>query len=61
MNYREILKILQKDGWYQVSQKGSHRKFHHPIKKGAVTVAYHQINDDIPAGTLKSIKKQAGL
>lgn len=61
MNYREILKILQKDGWYQVRQEGSHRQFHHPEKKGTVTVAYHKISDEIPAGTLKSIKKQAGL
>ena len=61
MNYREILKILQKDGWYQVRQEGSHRQFHHTEKKGTVTVAYHKISDEIPAGTLKSIKKQAGL
>ena len=61
MNYREILKILQKDGWYQVRQEGSHRQFHHLEKKGTVTVAYHKISDEIPAGTLKSIKKQAGL
>ena len=61
MKYREILKLLTDDGWYQVNQKGSHRQFHHPVKKGTVTVAYHQLNDDIPIGTLKSIKKQAGL
>ena len=26
MKYREIVKIIEKDGWYQVRQKGSHRK-----------------------------------
>lgn len=61
MKYREILKLLTDDGWYQVNQKESHRQFHHPVKRGTVTVAYHQLNDDIPIGTLKSIKKQAGL
>lgn len=61
MKYREILKLLTDDGWYQVNQKGSHRQFNHPVKRGTVTVAYHQLNDDIPIGTLKSIKKQAGL
>lgn len=61
MKYKDILKILKDDGWFQVSQKGSHKKFHHPVKKGAVTVAYHKTSDDIPLGTLKSIKKQAGL
>lgn len=61
MKYREILKLLTDDGWYQVNQKGSHKQFHHSVKKGTLTVAYHQLNDDIPIGTLKSIKKQAGL
>lgn len=61
MNYKEILKILQKDGWYQVRQEGSHRQFHHPEKKGTVTVAYHKIGDEIPPKTLKRIKEQAGL
>lgn len=61
MKYREILNILKKDGWQQVRQNGSHRQFHHPNKKGTVTVAYHNINDDILPKTLKTIKKQAGL
>lgn len=61
MKYREILKLLTDDGWYMVNQKGSHKQFHHSVKKGTVTVAHHQLNDDIPIGTLKSIKKQAGL
>lgn len=61
MKYKELIQILQKDGWYQVRQSGSHRQFRHSEKKGTVTVAYHHINDDIPLGTLKSIKKQAEL
>lgn len=61
MNYKEILKILQKDGWYQVRQKGSHRQFHHPVKKGTVTVANHGDNKEIHPKTLKTILHQAGL
>lgn len=34
----KILKDLQADGWYEVRQRGSHRQFKHPVKKGTVTV-----------------------
>jgi len=30
----EILKMLGDDGWYLNSQKGSHRQYKHPTKKG---------------------------
>lgn len=33
-----ILKMLKQDGWYLAAQKGSHRQFLHPVKKGKVTV-----------------------
>jgi len=35
----EIIKIIKKDGWYMVAQKGSHRQFKHPTKPGRVTIA----------------------
>jgi predicted RNA binding protein YcfA (HicA-like mRNA interferase family) len=60
MKYREILKRLKEDGWYQVAQEGSHRQFKHPTKKGKVTVAGHD-NSDIRKGTEIQILKQAGL
>lgn len=56
---RDVIKQLQKDGWYEVSQVGSHKQFKHPTKKGRVTVSHP--NRDIPQGTLKSIEKQAGI
>jgi predicted RNA binding protein YcfA (HicA-like mRNA interferase family) len=59
MNNREILSVLQRDGWVQVAQKGSHVQFKHPKKEGRVTVPHPK--RDIPIGTLKSIEKQAGL
>ena len=60
MKVREILRMLEEDGWRQVRQRGSHRKFRHPSKPGAVTVAGHPSLDLAP-GTLRSILKQAGL
>jgi predicted RNA binding protein YcfA (HicA-like mRNA interferase family) len=56
---RDVIKELQKDGWYEVRQVGSHRQFKHPTKKGRVTVPHPK--RDIPIGTLKSIEKQAGI
>ncbi|WXJ79248.1 hypothetical protein MTMBA_13330 [Moorella thermoacetica] len=55
-----MIKMLQEDGWYLVAQKGSHRQFKHPTKLGRVTIAGHP-GDDLAAGTLNSILKQAGL
>jgi predicted RNA binding protein YcfA (HicA-like mRNA interferase family) len=60
MKIRDIIKTLGEDGWYQVAQRGSHRQFKHPIKLGRVTIAGH-MNDDLAAGTLNSILRQAGL
>jgi len=57
---KELIKILEKDGWVQSRMKGSHRQFRHSGKGGTVTVA-GKPNADIPPGTLSSILKQAGL
>lgn len=59
MNSREVLKLLTKGGWYEVQTKGSHIQLKHPTKPGRVTVPAH--GGDLPAGTLNSILKQAGL
>jgi predicted RNA binding protein YcfA (HicA-like mRNA interferase family) len=60
MKVKELIELLEADGWYQARMKGSHRQFHHPTKKGTVTVA-GKPNVDIPPGTLNSAIKQAGL
>ncbi len=56
---REVIKILEKDGWYEVSCVGDHHHFKHPSKPGRVTVTHPR--KDFPIRTLKSIEKQAGL
>lgn len=59
LSSREVIKILETDGWYEVNVVGSHHQFKHPTKKGRVTVKHP--DKDIPIKTLKSIEKQAGL
>jgi predicted RNA binding protein YcfA (HicA-like mRNA interferase family) len=52
--------MIQKDGWFLVATRGSHRQYKHPAKPGRVTVAGHT-GDGLAPGTLNSILKQAGL
>ena len=59
MKSRDVINKLKEQGWYEVSQVGSHKQFKHAAKKGRVTVPHP--NRDIPIGTLKSIAKQAGF
>lgn len=56
---REVIAVIEADGWREVSCVGDHHQFKHPTKKGRVTITHPQ--KDIPIGTLKSIEKQAGV
>jgi predicted RNA binding protein YcfA (HicA-like mRNA interferase family) len=60
MKIRDIIKLIESDGWYLVATKGSHRQYKHPVKAGRVTVA-GKPSDDIAHGTENSILKQAQL
>ena len=57
---RNVIKMLEDDGWSVVRQRGSHRQFKHASKPGLVTVA-GKPGDDLAPGTLNSVLKQAGL
>jgi predicted RNA binding protein YcfA (HicA-like mRNA interferase family) len=57
---KELIALLEADGWFQARMKGSHRQFHHPTKSGTVTVS-GKPSIDIPPGTLNSALKPAGL
>lgn len=60
MKVKEVIRIIESDGWFLVRTKGSHRQFHHLTKKGTVTVA-GKPGDDLAIGTQISIFKQSGL
>jgi len=60
MKVREVLKLLEDDGWKVVRTRGSHRQLHHPTKSGTVTVAGNP-GVEVPKGTLNAILKQSGL
>jgi predicted RNA binding protein YcfA (HicA-like mRNA interferase family) len=60
LKVRELLRMLEDDGWYLVTTVGSHRQYKHPTKPGRVTVP-GKMGRDLPIGTERSILKQAGL
>jgi predicted RNA binding protein YcfA (HicA-like mRNA interferase family) len=60
MKVRDIIKLIESDGWYLVATRGSHRQYKHSTKAGRVTIAGHP-GDDLAQGTLNSILKQAKL
>ncbi len=59
MTSREVIRKLQRDGWFEVAQQGSHKQFKHATKPGRVTAPFPR--KDIPKGALRSIEKQAGI
>ncbi len=60
MKIREVIKIIEGDGWYLVRTKCSHKQYKHPVNAGRITIAGH-LNHDLAPGTLNSIFKQAHL
>ena len=57
---RELIQLLERDGWYLAATRGSHRQYKHPGKAGRVTVAGKPSHDVHPK-TLSSVLRQAGL
>ena len=60
MKIRDVIKLIETDGWYLVATRGSHRQYKHPTKPGRVTIAGHP-GDELAPGTLNSVLKQAQL
>lgn len=54
MKTKEIIKLIESDGWYEVRQKGSHRQYKHPLKKVLVTIPVHRLSNDLTAGLEKA-------
>lgn len=59
MDSRKLIIELKADGWVLVRINGSHHHFTHPVKSGMVTVPHPK--KELPVGTVKSIRKQAGI
>jgi predicted RNA binding protein YcfA (HicA-like mRNA interferase family) len=60
MKVRDVIKLIEADGWYFLRQKGSHRQYRHATKPGKVTIA-GKPSDEMAPGTLGSVFRQAGI
>ena len=59
MRSRDIIRKLEKAGWFEVRQQGSHKQFRHPTLPGTVTVPHPK--SEMAIGTIKSIERQSGI
>lgn len=59
MRSREVIRLIEKDGWVEVRQSGSHKQYRHPEKPGTITVPHPK--SEMATGTLKSIERQSGV
>jgi predicted RNA binding protein YcfA (HicA-like mRNA interferase family) len=60
MKVREVIRLLEKQGWKEMRSKGSHRSFRHPDQPCVVTVPGNE-GKELAPGTLNAILKKAGL
>lgn len=60
MKSKEIFRMLTQDGWYAVSQSGSHVKMRHKTKSGIIIFPNHG-SSEVGKGLEKKLLKQAGI
>lgn len=60
MKYSDLFRLLKKDGWFEVRQKGSHVILQHPIKSKQLTAPFHA-GKEVKKGLLKALLKQADI
>ena len=60
MKVRDLIRLLDSNGWRLRTTRGSHRQFLHP-QEGRVVTVPGQLGKDVPVGTLKAILRSAGL
>jgi predicted RNA binding protein YcfA (HicA-like mRNA interferase family) len=56
---KEVIKLLERDGWQLIYIKGDHRQYKHNTKKGKATIN-GKLSDTLSQELLNSIWKQAG-
>lgn len=52
MKVREVITLIEDDGWYLARTKGDHRQYKHPVEKGLVTIS-RKLSDDVAKRNLK--------
>ncbi len=60
MKCSEAFRILLRDGWYPISQSGSHVKLKHDVKEGVIVFPNHG-SQELGKGLQKKLFKKAGI
>jgi predicted RNA binding protein YcfA (HicA-like mRNA interferase family) len=60
LKVKEMIRLLEADGWFLVAFRGSHRQYKHNAKKGRVTVP-GKLSQDLNPDTERDILRQSGL
>jgi len=60
LKVREVIRLLERNGWKEIRAKGSHRHFKHQDQPGLITVPGNP-GKELASGTLNAILKKAGL
>ncbi len=60
MKCSELYRMLTRDGWYKISQNGSHLKMRHATKKGVIIFPNHG-SSEMGKGLERKLLKQAGI
>lgn len=60
VSVRQAIRMVEKDGWFLVRTRGSHRQYRHPTKSGRVTIAGN-LKVVLHPKTWNTIAKQAGI
>lgn len=60
MKCSEVFRLLLRDGWVEVSRKGSHAKLKHPVKEGVLIFPDHGAQE-LGKGLEKALFKKAGI
>jgi len=60
MKSNELLRLMKKDGWFEIRQKGSHIIMKHPTKPNIIPVPFHA-SKEMKKGTLQAILKLAEI
>jgi len=60
MKSKQLYQILTQDGWYAVSQSGSHIKMRHKTKPGVIIFPMHG-SSEVGKGLERKLFKQAGI
>ena len=56
MKTRDLIRIVEADGWYLDRIKGSHHIYKHPAKPGTLSVPVHSMGKDVAIGIEKAIR-----